>query len=85
MRASTEVIVSGGTINSPNLLHISGVGPADHLRKIGVDVVHDLPGVGENYSDHYTVRISRRAKRRGQHQPAFALPQRSCRKWPNGW
>lgn len=60
--ASTEVIVSGGTINSPNLLHISGVGPADHLRKIGVDVVHDLPGVGKNYSDHYTVRISRRAK-----------------------
>jgi choline dehydrogenase len=60
--ASTEVIVSGGTINSPHLLHVSGVGPADHLRGIGVDVVHNLPGVGGNYSDHYTVRISRRAK-----------------------
>jgi choline dehydrogenase len=60
--ASTEVIVSGGTINSPHLLHVSGVGPADHLRQIGVDLVHDLPGVGGNYSDHYTVRISRRAK-----------------------
>jgi choline dehydrogenase len=60
--AAQEVIVSGGTINSPHLLHVSGVGPADHLREIGVDVVHDLPGVGKNLSDHYTVRVSRRAK-----------------------
>jgi choline dehydrogenase len=58
--AAREVILSGGTINSPHLLHVSGVGPAAHLRSIGVDVVHDLPGVGANLSDHYAIRISHR-------------------------
>ncbi|MBU2534404.1 MAG: GMC family oxidoreductase N-terminal domain-containing protein [Alphaproteobacteria bacterium] len=62
LRADREVIVSGGTINSPHLLHVSGVGPADHLRSIGVDVVHDLRGVGHNLSDHYATRISYRVK-----------------------
>ena len=47
-----EVIVSGGTVNSPHLLHLSGVGPAERLRDIGIEVRHDLPGVGMNYSDH---------------------------------
>ena len=60
--AAREVIVSGGTVNSPHLLHISGVGPADRLREIGIEVRHDLPGVGMNYSDHYTVRISHRVR-----------------------
>jgi len=60
LRVNREVIVSGGTINSPQLLQISGVGPAEHLRAIGVDVVHDLPGVGANLSDHYATRISHR-------------------------
>jgi len=60
LRAKREVVVSGGTINSPQLLQISGIGPAEHLRSIGVDVVHDLPGVGANLSDHYATRISHR-------------------------
>ena len=60
--ADHEVILSGGAINSPQLLQISGVGPADHLRSIGVDVQHDLPGVGSNLSDHYVTRISHRVK-----------------------
>ena len=60
--ATREVILSGGTINSPHLLHVSGIGPAEHLRSIGVDVVHDLPGVGANLSDHYAVRIQQRVK-----------------------
>jgi choline dehydrogenase len=47
-----QVVVSGGTIGSAQLLLLSGVGPADHLRAVGVDVVHDLPGVGENLHDH---------------------------------
>ena len=47
-----EVVVSGGTIGSPQLLLLSGVGPADHLRAVGVDVVADVPGVGENLHDH---------------------------------
>ncbi len=61
-RAAREVILSGGTINSPHLLQISGVGPAEHLASIGVPVVHDLPGVGRNLSDHYVARVSMRVK-----------------------
>ena len=62
IRASKEVILSGGAINSPHLLQISGVGPAAHLQSIGVDVVHDLPGVGGNLQDHYVARVSHRVK-----------------------
>jgi choline dehydrogenase len=58
--AAREVVVSGGTVNSPHLLQISGVGPADHLRSIGVEVVHELPGVGANLSDHFAVRVTHR-------------------------
>lgn len=50
--ADAEVILSGGAINSPQILMLSGVGPATHLREVGVDVVHDLPGVGQNLHDH---------------------------------
>lgn len=55
--ARREVIVCCGALNTPRLLQLSGVGPADLLRKLGVPVVHDLPGVGENLSDHFSVRI----------------------------
>jgi choline dehydrogenase len=51
-RASREVILSGGSINSPQILMLSGVGPADHLRQHGIEVVQDLPGVGQNLQDH---------------------------------
>lgn len=51
-RAEREVIVASGAINGPQLLMLSGVGPADHLRRVGVPVVHDLPGVGRNLQDH---------------------------------
>src|ERR1700720_4714005 len=60
--AAREVILAGGTINSPHLLQVSGIGPAAHLQSIGVAVVHDLPGVGANLSDHYAIRISHRVK-----------------------
>lgn len=50
--ADREVILSGGAYNSPQLLMLSGIGPADHLRSVDVDVVQDLPGVGENLSEH---------------------------------
>ncbi|MAI48681.1 MAG: choline dehydrogenase [Hyphomicrobiaceae bacterium TMED74] len=62
IKTSREVIVSGGSVNSPQLLQISGIGPAEHLKSIGVPVVHDLPGVGANLSDHYVVRVSYRIK-----------------------
>ena len=62
LRAAKEVILSGGAVNSPHLLQISGVGPAEHLQSIGVNVVHDLRGVGANLQDHYVARISHRVK-----------------------
>ncbi|HEX2942629.1 MAG TPA: GMC family oxidoreductase N-terminal domain-containing protein [Rhodopila sp.] len=61
-RAHREVILSGGAINSPHLLQISGVGPAEHLQSIGVPVVHDLRGVGANLQDHYVARVSHRVR-----------------------
>ena len=61
-RAAREVILCGGSVNSPHLLQISGIGPAEHLQSIGVQVAHDLPGVGSNLQDHYVARISHRAK-----------------------
>jgi choline dehydrogenase-like flavoprotein len=52
VRADREVIVSSGAIGTPKLLMQSGIGPADHLRAVGVNVIHDLPGVGSNLQDH---------------------------------
>src|SRR5450631_781567 len=56
-RAAGEVIVSGGAFNSPQLLMLSGIGPADELRSHGIDVRVDLPGVGRNLSEHARVPI----------------------------
>ena len=50
--ASSEVILCGGAINSPQLLMLSGVGPADHLASLGIEVHHDSPNVGQNLIDH---------------------------------
>ncbi|MEX0345955.1 MAG: GMC family oxidoreductase [Rhizobiaceae bacterium] len=50
--AEREILVTSGAIGSPRLLLLSGIGPADHLKSSGVEVVHDLPGVGENLHDH---------------------------------
>ncbi len=52
-----QVILSGGSINSPQLLQLSGVGNAAELGALGIDVVHDLPGVGEHLQDHLEVYI----------------------------
>ncbi|TIQ54905.1 MAG: alanine-phosphoribitol ligase [Mesorhizobium sp.] len=52
LRAEREVIVSSGAIGSPKLLMQSGIGPADHLKSVGVTPAHDLPGVGSNLQDH---------------------------------
>jgi choline dehydrogenase len=60
--AAREVILCGGAVNSPHLLQISGIGPADHLKNIGVAVVHDLRGVGANLNDHYVVRLAHRVR-----------------------
>jgi choline dehydrogenase len=60
--AAREVVISGGTVNSPHLLQISGIGPAAHLQSIGVGVVRDLPGVGANLCDHFALRVTHRVR-----------------------
>jgi choline dehydrogenase len=62
LRASKEVILCGGSYNSPQLLQLSGVGSADLLRSHGIEVRHALPGVGEGLQDHYAPRSVARVK-----------------------
>ena len=57
-----EIILSAGVIASPQLLMLSGVGPSEHLRSLGIQVVHDLPGIGQNLRDHPIVAIQLDAK-----------------------
>jgi choline dehydrogenase len=63
-RAAREVILSAGTLQSPQLLQLSGVGPPELLRRLGIPVVAALPGVGENLQDHYQARTIVRLKKR---------------------
>ena len=60
---SGEVVVTAGTIGSAQLLLLSGIGQAEHLREVGVDVVHDLPGVGANLHDHPLAMVTYNARR----------------------
>jgi choline dehydrogenase len=74
IRAEREIILSGGAINSPQLLLLSGIGPADALRELGIEVVLDRPGVGANLQDHlefyYQVECTRPITLyRDQHAP----------------
>ncbi len=62
VHANSEVILSGGAINSPQLLQLSGVGPADVLAPLGISLRHELTGVGKNLGDHYAPRICMRAR-----------------------
>jgi choline dehydrogenase len=56
-RASREVIIAGGSYNSPQILKLSGIGPAAELKKFNISVIADLPGVGTNLQDHYEVVV----------------------------
>ena len=62
-RARREVLLAAGTIQSPQLLQLSGIGPAALLAEHGIDVAHDLPGVGENLQDHLGGRVVYRCTR----------------------
>ena len=73
----SEIVLSGGAIGSPQILMLSGVGPGDHLRSLGIPVVHDLPGVGQNMRDHPQLNIQFRTNR------AF-LPQ-ADQPWSQVW
>lgn len=57
VRTDGEIILAAGAINSPQLLMLSGIGPSEHLRRVGVFVRHHLPGVGSNLQDHCGVRV----------------------------
>ena len=59
---SDQLILSGGAVGSPQLLLLSGIGPEDHLRQMGIEVQHSLPGVGQNLRDHPNVRIPVKVK-----------------------
>ncbi|MEA2536471.1 MAG: choline dehydrogenase [Chloroflexota bacterium] len=74
-----QVILSGGAINSPQLLQLSGVGNAPELGALGVDVVHDLPGVGEHLQDHLEVYIQYACT-----QPVSMQPS-ATQKWRRPW
>ncbi len=60
---ANEVIISAGAFNSPQLLQLSGIGPATHLESLDISVRHDLPGVGENMEDHLEVYIQHTCKK----------------------
>jgi len=60
-RAAREIVLSGGAYNSPQLLLLSGIGPADELKALGIAPLHDLPGVGRNLQDHAGVSVINRA------------------------
>ena len=57
-----QVILCGGSINSPQLLMLSGIGPADHLRDMGISLTHDLPGVGANLQDHLDICVLQQSR-----------------------
>lgn len=73
-----EVICAGGAINTPQLLQLSGIGPAEVLREAGVDVRHDLPGVGRNLQDHLEVYVQHACT-----QPVSMSPQ--IQMWRRPW
>ena len=73
--AANEVILCGGAINSPQLLQLSGVGNPEHLRSVGVEVVHELRGVGENLQDHLEVYV--------QHACTRPISVAPAMKWRN--
>lgn len=62
--ANKEIILCGGSINSPQLLMLSGIGPSAHLQQHGIDVVKDLPGVGENLQDHLDVCVLQKCSKK---------------------
>jgi choline dehydrogenase len=75
---ANEVILCGGAFNSPQLLQLSGVGEAEHLRSLGIDVVADVPGVGANLQDHLEVYIQHSSTQPVSMQPHLA-------KWRRPW
>jgi choline dehydrogenase len=72
-RCSREIILAGGAVNSPQLLMLSGIGPADHLNSVGIRPLFDLPGVGGNLQDHLDAAILQFCKTRDTYDTANKL------------
>jgi choline dehydrogenase len=72
-RCSREIILAGGAVNSPQLLMLSGIGPADHLTSLGIRPLHDLPGVGGNLQDHLDASLLQFCKTRDTYDTANKL------------
>ncbi len=72
--AEGEIILAGGAVNSPQLLMLSGIGPADHLRSLSLPVTADLPGVGENLQDHLSVAVAYECKQPVSLMTAESIP-----------
>lgn len=78
LHINNELVLCAGTVNSAALLQRSGVGDADHLQSLGIPVVHNLPGVGSNFQDHYFVRLAVRL------QPGTDTLNSQARGWQLG-
>lgn len=74
-RAAREVIVTSGAIGSPRLLLLSGIGPAEHLNSVGIEVQHDLPGVGQNLQDHLDLCVLAELNGRHSYDGMEELPR----------
>ena len=72
-RCSREIILSGGAVNSPQLLMLSGIGPADHLKSVGIRPLFDLPGVGGNLQDHLDAPVQQFCRTRDTYDRANKL------------
>lgn len=81
LRARRGVVLAAGAYNTPQLLMLSGIGPAQHLRSLGIDVVADVPGVGANLQDHLGVRL-RGLGRRGT---TGSIPMAAKDEWIEQW
>jgi choline dehydrogenase len=72
-RCRREIILCGGAVNSPQLLMLSGIGPADHIKSLGIRPLHDLPGVGGNLQDHLDAALLQFCKTRETYDRANKL------------
>lgn len=73
LRATREIILAGGAVNSPHVLLLSGIGPRAELERHGIPVLHDLPGVGQNLLDHLDIALVSRSSSRASYGLSFTL------------
>ena len=84
-----EIVLCGGTFRTPQIMMLSGIGPTDHLRDKGINVVHDLPGVGSNLQDRYEIGVANRMREdwrtlKGVEYSTTDKPYKRWKKWRRG-